>query len=80
MIRSFFLISLMISGSAAVAQNTAQTAPAPAAKPVKEKKICRSVDSSVSRMTKRVCRTVQEWDDSRQEGVSQADLQRMGTK
>lgn len=38
-----------------------EAAPAPAAKPAKEKKICRSEEATGSIMVKRVCHTKDEW-------------------
>jgi len=38
------------------------TAEAPAAKPAKEKKICKRIERAASRMPTRVCRTQGEWD------------------
>ena len=66
MIRSFFLLSFMMSASVAAAATTSESAPAPAAKPAKERKICRS-DASGTRLGKRICRTAKEWDSERSE-------------
>ena len=69
MIRSFVLLSFMMSASVAVAETTSESAaaPAPAAKPAKERKICRS-DASGTRLGKRICRTAKEWENERSEG------------
>jgi hypothetical protein len=64
MIGSFFILSMM-SASAAAAQPANEALPAPMAKPVKEKKICRESDDSTSRLARRICRTAKEWDESR---------------
>jgi hypothetical protein len=66
MIRSFVFFGLLTSAAVAVAQPAGDPAPAPtAAKPAKEKKICRALDDSTSRLPKRVCRTAQQWEDSK---------------
>jgi len=50
-------------------------------KVAKEKKVCKTVDGgTTSRMRKRICRTVKEWDVTREEGANASDLQRMGAK
>ena len=55
-----------MSTSAAPAQG-GENAPA-AAKPVKEKKICRTIEGgTTSRMHRRVCRTVKQWDEANEE-------------
>ena len=61
--------AMLLTGTAAPAH---QTAPAPAAtedsnggtaaKPKKEKKICRGEENSYSRMAARTCKTQAEWD------------------
>jgi hypothetical protein len=68
--------ALLLSGTAALAQQTAPAsttaeesggaAPAPAAKPKKERKICRDNANSYSHMGGRVCKTQVEWDNGPQ--------------
>lgn len=61
MFQSLLVVGLLISGSTAAGQDAGVTAPP--AKPVKEKKVCRLEDGeTTSRMRRRVCRTVKEWD------------------
>ena len=50
-----------------------------AAKPAKEKKICKPVSGSLSRIPKKICRTASEWDNAQQNGAEQSDLRRMGS-
>jgi hypothetical protein len=64
MIRSFVVLSLMMSASVAVAKTSGDAGTDPAAKPVKEKKICRDSDDSTSRLARRVCRTVKQWEET----------------
>ncbi|QAY76638.1 hypothetical protein [Sphingosinicella sp. BN140058] len=63
---------------------SAQDNPAPPtaeAKPAKEKKICKLEEAgSTSRMRKRVCRTVKEWDESREDAANGSDLQRVRSR
>lgn len=68
MIRTCVLLSLMMSATVAVAQNASDATETPPAKPAKEKKICRDSDDSTSRLSKRVCRTVKEWEEGRGNG------------
>jgi hypothetical protein len=64
LIVAFLLSSAAAAPDQAVAMPT--TAPAPA-KPVKEKKICKTEDSDPgSHMVRRICKTQAEWD---QQGV-----------
>ncbi len=65
MIRTCVILSLMMSATVAVAQTANDATETPSAKPVKEKKICRESDDSTSRLSKRVCRTAKEWEESR---------------
>ncbi len=75
MIRSFVFSGLLTSAAVAVAQPT-DSAPAPTAtKPAKEKKICRALDDSTSRLPKRVCRTAQQWEGNKR-GTSGDDVKR----
>ena len=61
MIRAFVVLSLVMSASVAVAKTSNESTTDSAAKPVKEKKVCRiDVDDTTSRMRKRICRTVRE--------------------
>lgn len=62
---------LLLTGTTAIAQQTGgatatpQATATPAAKPKKEKKICRDGDaSSYSHMPTRVCKTQAEWDNN----------------
>ena len=74
------LSALLILSAPAFAMAQDNVAPQAAqAKPAKEKKVCKLDEAgSTSRMRKRVCRTVKEWEDAKTEGSSAADLQRMG--
>jgi hypothetical protein len=56
--------ALLLSGTAALAQQTGAAAPESAAKPKKERKICRDDPNSYSHMQKRVCKTQAEWDNA----------------
>lgn len=76
MIRSFVVLSLVMSASVAVAKTSGASAEAPATKPVKEKKICRDSDDSTSRLAKRICRTAQEWENGKRGGASADDVKR----
>jgi hypothetical protein len=65
MFSSLLVFSLMVSATG----QTSNEAPAPAAaKPVKEKKICRESDDSTSRVARRICRTAKEWEDGGKSG------------
>lgn len=78
MIRSFVVLSFMMSASLAAAQASGEAAPAPAAKSAKEKKVCKLEDGeTTSRMRRRVCRTVKEWNEPR-DNTSAEDLRRVG--
>jgi len=56
------------------------TQPAPAAKPVKEKKICRvDQNESSSRLRKRVCLTAAEW-ELHDRGVTANELKDIGAR
>ena len=48
-------------------------------KPQAEKKICRKVETTSSRMTKRVCRTETEW-TVEDKSATAADLKRLGAR
>ena len=68
------LLLVSASGAALASEDTERNQ----AKPVKEKKICRdSGDRTESRMRKRVCKTAEQWENSRS-GASDADLKRLG--
>lgn len=60
---SLIFAMLLVSAQAPDAQQPAMAAPTAAPKKVKEKKICKVEDpESGSHMSKRVCRTANEWD------------------
>lgn len=63
---------------------SAQDNPAPPAaepKRAKEKKVCKLEEAgSTSRVRKRVCRTVKEWDESRDAAANGSDLQRVRSR
>jgi invasion protein IalB len=67
---------------AALAANP-EAAPAPAStaveKPQAEKKTCRKVESTSSRMAKRVCKTETDW-AAHDRSANAADLKRMGAR
>ena len=65
------------SASANQAENQSESTPA---KAVKEKKICKRTDSSVSRMRKQVCKTAEQWANSAEQGAQHSDLQRAGAR
>lgn len=54
--------AMLVVADPPVASTAAPATPAPAAaKPVKERRICRTLDDSSSRMDRRVCKTEREW-------------------
>jgi hypothetical protein len=70
---------LLASAALAAVQAAPATAQAPAAAAeVKEEKICRKVETSSSRMTKRTCKTASEWAKDDKSGANAADLKRLG--
>jgi hypothetical protein len=74
--------SLLLSATDPVVPQTAAPAQQPdqaAAPKLKAKKVCRKVESTSSRVTKRVCTTDPDY-DRQQEGVDAADLRRMGAR
>ena len=75
---------LLFASVALIAADPAQ-APAPAAapataEPAKEKKVCRKVEFTSSRMARRTCKTESEWAKDASTGANAADLQRMGAR
>ena len=57
-----FLFASALLATAAPGDSAPAAGPAPAAKPVKEKKVCRSDVSTGSIMPKTTCKTQSEWD------------------
>lgn len=76
----FLGAALLALSDPAVAAAPAQPAQPVAAKPVKERKICKvDENESTSRLRKRVCLTATEW-DQRSQGVNTNDLKNMGAR
>ena len=77
---SLLLVAALLSMSDPAVQTPAP-ATAPAAQPVKEKKICRvDTNDSSSRLRKRVCLTQSEWDRQEGNGVTANDLKNIGAR
>ena len=62
MFRSMLAVAIGVSAVAVQAQPVPANPAKPAVAPVKEKKICRTEESTGSIMIKRICRTQAEWD------------------
>jgi len=77
MILLFASFAVLSAEPAAPAVPVPTATPAEAAPKAKVKKVCRKIENSNSRMSKRVCTTDPDY-DKQQEGVNAADLQRMG--
>jgi hypothetical protein len=70
------LVAVSIPGAAVAAESGENKA----AKPAKEKKICKQVDGQTSsRMRKRVCKTAAEWENHGSR-TDVTDLERIGVK
>ena len=74
---SVFIAVLLFSAQAVVAPQTAlpaqATTPAPSVKPAKQKLICKVDDAdSGTRMSRRVCRTAEEWNHLPQLGAGKS--------
>ena len=76
---SLLLAALLVSTDPAAAEQQAPAA-ALAAKPAKEKKICKTdTNESSSRLRRRVCLTQTEW-EQKEAGKSAGDLKTMGAR
>ena len=70
-------IALAVSAPAVASNDEAPKPAAAETKVAKQKKVCRVEDgSSTSRMRKRSCRTVTEWEDAKAGKADASDLQR----
>ncbi len=73
-------IALAISAPATDDSGEPAKPAAAEAKAPKQKKICRTEHgSSTSRMSRRICRTVTEWEEAEKGKIDASDLQRLGT-
>ncbi len=73
----YFLSALALSlgtVSVSVAASEPQAAPSDTAKPKKEKRICRTIQKTGSRMGARTCKTQEAW-DTLDQNVDPTDLQ-----
>lgn len=61
----------LLPASGAFSQTAPQTSESgtPAAKPAKEKKICRYPDNTTTRLARPVCKTKAEWDGEPQQNI-----------
>jgi hypothetical protein len=71
--RGFAAISLALFIVAPQSATNAQTGEPGAAKPVKEKRVCRRETPTGSRLAIRTCRTAAEWEAIDRENATQAD-------
>ena len=62
MFRSVLAVVVCMSAASAQAQPVSPNPAQPTAAPVKQKKICRTEESTGSIMVKRICHTQAEWD------------------
>lgn len=68
-----FCVAALLAAGTASASPAQEAAPAPAAEPVKEKKICRAMTPTGSIMAKRKCMTKAEWAKFNAENERQAE-------